>query len=140
MQSHCQLGAALLKPDLFPMSISHGSRDGSDGLPLQQNHNPFLSMATEIALCHHEFWNGAGYPQGLSGDAIPIAARICALADVYDALSTRRPYKAVLPEPEVLAIMRDGNGSQFDPDIFICFEQSLQQFQQIRQKFADRTD
>jgi putative two-component system response regulator len=105
-----------------------------------QNHNPFLNMARDIALYHHEFWNGEGYPAGLSGEAIPLAARICAVADVYDALSASRPYKVEFPESEVLRIMCEGNGSHFDPRVFTCFEQSLPQLRKIRQDFVDRKD
>ncbi|MEA3544335.1 MAG: response regulator [Thermodesulfobacteriota bacterium] len=140
IQGHCQLGAELLKQDIFPGSPLREYRDGAEELLSQQNHNPFLTMAADIALCHHEFWNGEGYPAGLSGDAIPLAARICAVADVYDALSSSRPYKGALPEAEVLAIMREGNGRQFDPRVFACFEQSLPQLRQIQQDLVDRRD
>lgn len=140
IQRHCQLGAELLQKDIFPASMLPESGDGSEGLLSPPSGNPFLGMASEIALCHHEFWNGGGYPHRLSAESIPLAARICAVADVFDALSTSRPYKAALPQAEVERIMREGSGSQFDPEVFFCFEQSLPQFRQIQHAFADQAD
>ena len=77
----------------------------------------FLQMAREIALGHHERWDGMGYPCGLSGRKIPLSARIVAIADVYDALATKRCYKDPLPHEECAAIIRDNAGAHFDPDL-----------------------
>jgi putative two-component system response regulator len=74
-------------------------------------------MAREIAFAHHERWDGKGYPRGLSGEHIPLAARIVAVADVYDALSSRRVYKDAIPHDRCVQIIREGAGAQFDPDI-----------------------
>ncbi|MGB7160456.1 MAG: HD domain-containing phosphohydrolase [Tepidisphaeraceae bacterium] len=82
----------------------------------------FLVMARDIARSHHERWDGAGYPDGLSGDAIPLAARIMALADVYDALRSRRVYKPAMTHEEALTILRQGSGSHFDPALIDCLE------------------
>jgi putative two-component system response regulator len=101
------------------------------------SHIPLLQMATDIALYHHEKWNGSGYLQGLQGEDIPEAARIVAIADVYDALSNDRVYRQALPEKEVLAIMREGCGVHFDPRIFDCFMDLLPVFQSICRKHAD---
>jgi len=76
-----------------------------------------LQMAHDIALSHHEWWNGEGYPAGLSGEDIPEAARIVALADVYDALSNDRVYAQALPPDEVTDYMFERRGTQFDPCI-----------------------
>jgi putative two-component system response regulator len=97
----------------------------------------FLSIAKEIAYSHQEKWNGTGYPQGLSGDAIPISARFMALADVYDALISRRVYKAPMSHEQALEIIREGRGQHFDPDIVdACFE--IQgEFRAIAATFAD---
>ena len=84
--------------------------------------NPLVDMAAEIALHHHEKWDGSGYPDGLVGEAIPIVARIMALADVYDALTSRRVYKEPVTHEKALAIIRQGAGSHFDPrmvDVFL---------------------
>lgn len=83
--------------------------------------SPFLNMAHQIAMSHHEKWDGSGYPEGLSGDDIPISARLMALADVYDALSCQRVYKSAMPSDEVAAIILEGRGKHFDPDIVDAF-------------------
>ncbi|EXI66054.1 MAG: Cyclic di-GMP phosphodiesterase response regulator RpfG [Candidatus Accumulibacter adjunctus] len=81
----------------------------------------FLHMAKEITRSHHERWDGSGYPDGLAGDAIPIAARLMALADVFDALIARRIYKHPFPFDQSVRIIREGRGSHFDPDIVDAF-------------------
>ncbi len=97
----------------------------------------FLSIAKEIALSHQEKWDGSGYPQGLAGAAIPLSARLMALADVYDALISKRVYKPALPHDEVLKIMADGRGTHFDPDAYDAFLQVHTIFQNIAAQFAD---
>jgi hypothetical protein len=83
----------------------------------------FLEMAREIAVAHHERWDGTGYPLGLRGEEIPLSARIVAVADVYDALTTPRVYKAALSHERSLALIGDGAGKQFDPDIVaVCLK------------------
>ena len=77
----------------------------------------FLEMAREIALAHHEHWDGTGYPNGLRGEEIPLSARVVAIADVYDALSTPRVYKDALPHEQCVAMIRAAAGQQFDPDL-----------------------
>ena len=74
-------------------------------------------MARAIALTHHERWDGSGYPQGLRGEEIPVAGRITAIIDVYDALTSARPYKAPFPPEAAVAVIRDGAGGQFDPEL-----------------------
>ncbi|MFZ0429868.1 MAG: HD domain-containing phosphohydrolase [Acidobacteriota bacterium] len=80
-----------------------------------------LQMAREIALNHHERWDGAGYPNGLAGDEIPESARIVMIVDVYDALTSDRVYRQRIPEEEALELMRRQRGCQFDPRVFDCF-------------------
>ncbi|MGH2634359.1 MAG: HD-GYP domain-containing protein, partial [Tepidiformaceae bacterium] len=87
----------------------------------------FLGPALSIPLCHHERWDGAGYPQRLSGEAIPLEARLFAVVDVWDALSSVRPYKAAWPQDRVLSHIRDLSGAHFDPEAVVLFERSLQQ-------------
>ena len=77
----------------------------------------FDEGAAEVALCHHEKWNGTGYPRGLAGDAIPLFARIVAVADVFDALSSRRAYKDAWPREKIAALFRDEAGKHFDPEL-----------------------
>lgn len=102
------------------------------GMPVE-----FLKYAKEIAYSHQEKWDGSGYPQGLAGDAIPMSARIMAVADVYDALISRRIYKDSMPHEEAVAIMREGRGSHFDPDVLDAFLSILDEFQRIAQTFLD---
>jgi response regulator RpfG family c-di-GMP phosphodiesterase len=97
----------------------------------------FLSLAKEIAYSHQEKWDGSGYPQALAGDAIPISARLMAVADVYDALISRRVYKQGMPHEEAVEIIRQGRGSHFDPDICDTFLANVEHFQAIAQRFAD---
>jgi len=84
-------------------------------------HDDFLVPACEIAFAHHEKWDGSGYPFGLAGETIPLAARIVALADVYDALTTDRVYRKALPHDEARTILLDGRGSHFDPRVVDAF-------------------
>ena len=97
----------------------------------------FLTMAKEIAFSHHEKWDGSGYPQGLRGEAIPLSARIMAVADVYDALISRRVYKAGMPHDRAAAIIVQGRGTHFDPDIVDAFLALQDEFQAIAHRFSD---
>ena len=101
---------------------------------------PFLRFAKEIAHAHQEKWDGSGYPLGLAGEAIPASARLMAVADVYDALISRRVYKPPMPHAEALAIMRQGRGSHFDPDVIDAFLAVEQDFLAIAERFADPDD
>ncbi|WP_262964737.1 response regulator [Methylobacter psychrophilus] len=82
---------------------------------------PVFKLAAEIALNHHEKWDGSGYPNGLAGTAIPESARIVALTDVFDALAMRRPYKEPWPLEAIFATIREGSGRHFDPRVVSCF-------------------
>ena len=79
--------------------------------------NEFLQIAENMALYHHERWDGNGYPVGLSGTEIPIEARIMSVVDVYDALTSQRPYKKPFTHERSMEIIREGKGTQFDPDL-----------------------
>lgn len=83
--------------------------------------SPFLRFAREIACFHHERWDGSGYPEGLRGEAIPAAARVTAVADVYDALVSCRVYKPAMPHEWALEIVQEGRGKHFDPDVVDAF-------------------
>ncbi len=97
----------------------------------------FLTYAKEIAYSHQEKWDGSGYPQGLAGDAIPISARIMAVADVYDALISRRPYKTPFPHDKAVAMIVEGRGQHFDPDIVDAFVALADDFLAISLRYAD---
>jgi putative two-component system response regulator len=122
MKTHTTIGAATIRhvQDQFP---AFG----------------FLAMAHEIALHHHEKWDGSGYPAGLKGDAIPLTARLVALVDTFDALTTQRVYKAALDLPTALAIMTADRGKHFDPVLFDVFLETLPQFSKVLGELGDRS-
>lgn len=97
----------------------------------------FLQTAREIALHHHERWDGTGYPAGLAGEAIPLAARIVSIADVYDALRSKRIYKAAFPHEECVRNIRQEAGTQFDPDLVEVFLEIEPEFNAIARRFAN---
>lgn len=97
----------------------------------------FLDMAREIALGHHERWDGTGYPAGLSGEEIPLAARIVSIADVYDALSSRRVYKEAYPHKKCVAVIREGAGTQFDPELVEVFSEIESEFREIAERYPE---
>jgi len=97
----------------------------------------FLKIAKEIAYTHHEKWDGTGYPQGLKEDAIPLSGRLMAVADVYDALISRRIYKEQMAHTEAFNIMIQGRGSHFDPDILDAFVELEADFKMISMQFTD---
>lgn len=97
----------------------------------------FLKMAKEIAYSHQEKWDGSGYPEGIGADDIPISARLMAVADVYDALISRRIYKEGISHEKACGIIQEGSGSHFDPDIVDAFVEIHDKFQQIAIEFSD---
>lgn len=97
----------------------------------------FLSMGRDIAFAHHEKWDGTGYPHGLKGSEIPLAARICALGDVYDALTSKRPYKEAFTHDKSRQIIIEGRGKHFDADVVDAFLAREQQFITISRSFHD---
>lgn len=100
----------------------------------------YLKCAGTIALTHHEKWDGSGYPRGLSGDNIPVEGRLMAIADVYDALVTKRVYKPPFPHSQAIAIIIEGKGKHFDPDMVEVFKDHAEAFRAIALEFADHDD
>ncbi|ARD23334.1 MULTISPECIES: two-component system response regulator [Shewanella] len=98
----------------------------------------FLIAAKEIAYSHQEKWDGSGYPEGLSGDDIPVSARIMAVADVYDALISKRVYKPAFSHTKACSIIIEGSGSHFDPDMVSAFKNIADEFNEIAKEFADK--
>ncbi len=96
---------------------------------------PFIQTAREIAWCHHEKWDGSGYPRGLQRDDIPLAARFMAIADVYDALVNERCYKKAMPHQQALEIISADSGRHFDPDIVQALQQAEKEFLTIYQTY-----
>jgi len=121
MKSHTTLGAQTLRAAL----------DSHPGAL-------FLDMASEIALTHHERFDGSGYPSGLKGTNIPLSGRIMAIADVYDALTSRRVYKAAFDEVVAGSLIREGAGSHFDPELVEVFSQVEDRFAKVREMYSER--
>ena len=103
----------------------------------QRSRVGFLEMGLDIAWCHHERWDGKGYPRGLAGEDIPLAARILSLADCYDALTTSRPYKEAWPHAEAMAYLVERAGLEYDPTVFAAFRARAAQADEIRRRLAD---
>lgn len=115
IQKHCEIGERILRE---PSLIEICSEGELSQLPsTSPESDALLELARQIALSHHERWDGKGYPFGLSGTEIPLCARIVCVADVYDALTSARPYKAALPHDEAIRIIEHNRGTQFDPDV-----------------------
>ncbi len=115
MQSHARIGAEIIGEH------AHG----------------MLKLARNIALTHHEKWDGSGYPNGLAGAAIPVEGRICAIADVFDALTSERPYKKAWPVADAVKLLEEQRGKHFDPALVDLFITLLPQVCEIKDKFAE---
>ncbi len=128
-----------LNPEEWVIMKTHTEIGGAtlDAVIQQSSAQAFLRMGRDIALAHHERWDGSGYPRGLAGEAIPLVARIVALADVYDALTTVRPYKAAWSHREALAWIAEGRGRHFDPRIVDAFMARAELVDEIRSRLAD---
>jgi putative two-component system response regulator len=123
-----------LTPDEFEIMKTHTTHGAATLNSVLERYprNAFLHMGRDIALAHHEKWDGSGYPQGLAGSAIPLAARIMAFADVYDALTSERCYKPAFPHERSRDIILEGVGTHFDPDIARVFSAVEGEFRAIR--------
>lgn len=115
MQQHVQIGARIIG----------------------EHPSGLLRMARSIALCHHEKWNGSGYPQGLAGQAIPIEARIAAIADVFDALTSARPYKPAWSVTDAVSLIQREAGSHFDPQLVELFVEQLPAILEVKARWAE---
>jgi len=100
----------------------------------------YIILGGVIALSHHEKWDGTGYPQGLSGAKIPLAGRITAIADVFDALTSKRPYKEPFSQEKSYAIIREGLGNHFDPDVVDAFFSIEEEILSIKEKYKDEQE
>ena len=115
---HVLLKPGQLDPDEWEIMKTHAA---AGARILKDSDSEFIQMGERIALSHHEKWDGTGYPDGLEGESIPIEARIAAIADVFDALTTRRPYKEPFGIEESFAIIEEGRGTHFDPAVVDAF-------------------
>jgi len=123
MKTHARLGAD---------AIWHAVMDEEDRLALD-----FLYVAMDIARCHHEKWDGSGYPEGLKERAIPLPARLMALADVFDAMISRRVYKAPISIEDTKRFIEEGRGKHFDPQVVDVFIENFDQFLEIANRYPD---
>ncbi|MDD9303944.1 MAG: HD domain-containing protein [Desulfobacter sp.] len=113
---------------------------GKEAIAIQENKlggDSFLHLALEIAESHQEKWDGSGYPNGLKGDKIPVSGRLMAIADVYDALISKRAYKPPFTHSKAVEIIMEGKGSHFDPDMVEAFWQLKEEFRKIAIEHAD---
>lgn len=136
---HILLKPGKLDADEFEIMKGH-ARIGGDtirALVEQGRRQSFLQMGMEIAYHHHEHYDGTGYPDGLAGEAIPLSARILTLADVYDALTTRRVYKPPVSHAETCAIILAGSGQHFDPDVVAAFAEQAGEFARLAAVLAE---
>jgi len=131
---HILLKPGRLTPDEYTIMKQHAEigyqiLSGSD--------SPLVKLAANIAHTHHEKWDGSGYPRGLAGDAIPIEGRIAAVADVFDALTSERPYKKAWPLEDAVALLERGRAAHFDPDLVDVFLASMDEVLAIKEEFKD---
>ncbi|MEO5340773.1 MAG: two-component system response regulator [Magnetococcus sp. MYC-9] len=117
MQTHPEIGAAIIGKD----------------------ESPLLKMAFLIAYTHHEKWDGSGYPRSLRGDEIPLVGRVVAIGDVFDALTTQRPYKEAWPVSQAVELLQQGSGHHFDPDLVHLFLDRMPEILLIKEKFGEHS-
>jgi len=117
MRTHPQLGASII-----------GDHD-----------NELMQMSKEIALSHHEKWDGSGYPNGLKGEQIPLSGRIVAVADVFDALTTERPYKKAWAVSDAVKFIDENSGIHFDPDLVLLFHEVMPEILDIKEQYGEST-
>ena len=141
MRRHCDMGNRVLSASHVSDRILFGTDDfelNDPSSPEETWVSPVSGMAATIAMTHHEKWDGSGYPNGLAGLDIPIEGRITAIADVFDALSSKRPYKDAFPIERCFEILREGRGKHFDPeflDVFLSHREHIERIQ-----FENRED
>ena len=99
---------------------------------LSNSESEVLQMGERIALAHHERWDGGGYPNRITGEDIPIEARICAVVDVFDAVTVDRPYRKAVPHDEVIEMMIRDSGSHFDPDVLDAFLDAIEEIKEVQ--------
>ncbi len=138
MRKHCSFGVDIVEPismqDLNKLRAH--ARLGAEMLHVRSS--PMMMMAARIAQTHHEKWDGSGYPIGLAGEDIPIEGRITAVADVFDALSSERPYKKAFPRQKCFEIIQEGRGNHFDPQVVDAFFQCASKIVEVQLALMDR--
>ncbi len=138
MRQHCEIGAKILGEDSKIMRAYLASYGPDQHALSTSDGNAILTLASSIALTHHEWWDGTGYPSGLRGERVPLTSRIVAVADVYDALRSERPYKPALGESQAVDIIRAERGTHLDPRVCDAFEDVLPALAAIHAEFVDQ--
>lgn len=137
MKEHCYYGQKILqKMSQEEFELIKKSPEVGEKI-LSTRSSELVRLAAKIAISHHEWWDGSGYPRGLTGCDIPLEGRITAVADVYDALSTQRPYKPSLSVTQCLELMYQRRGTQFDPQVFDTFVRGMDEILEAQRMFAD---
>ncbi len=136
IQNHVKYGRQIIRPYAANEAMVM-RRHVVIGSQMLQDGSSLMRLAASIAQTHHERFDGSGYPIGLAGEDIPIEGRITAVADVYDALSSERPYKTALPREKCFEIMSDGRGTHFDPDVLDAFFRGASEIVTIQVEFMD---
>ena len=140
IRDHILLKPGRLDPAEFEIMMTHAD-EGRKAIEAAEanleSKNTFLRPARDIAYCHHEKWDGGGYPRGIAGEEIPLSARLMAVADVYDALTSVRVYKPAFSHEKAVSIILEGGGTHFDPAIVYAFMNIQETFAEIARAFAD---
>ena len=137
METHCGLGKKVFErvsPEEY-LSLANHTSFGAKILEVCSS--PIIKTARTIALTHHEKWDGSGYPLGLAGEHIPLEGRITAVADVFDALSSKRPYKPAFPLEKCLGILKKESGAHFDPTVVDAFFRRTKDIVEVQLEYAD---
>ncbi len=137
MQKHSVYGKYTFEPMSHNEWRTFRSHTFLGEMIMDVDSSPIITMAAKIALTHHEKWDGTGYPLGLSGEDIPLAGRITAVADVFDALSSKRPYKPAFPQEKCFAIIQEGSGTHFDPKVAEAFLACREAIVEVRMQHVD---
>ena len=137
VKRHCSFGNSIINPMSSREHTVYQGHTDLGALLLEYGGFPVMELAAVIAQNHHERWDGSGYPLGLAGEDIPIEGRITAVADVFDALSTKRPYKPAFSREKCFQILEEGRGSHFDPRVLDAFFSCSDEIISIQIRFAD---
>jgi putative two-component system response regulator len=137
MQKHCEFGQMIIQPTPENDAAARRLRESLGEHGFDVLHTPLLDMAADIAISHHERWDGTGYPHRRAGDEIPLEGRITSVADVFDALCSKRPYKAAMPLEKALGILTNGRGTQFDARVVDALLKRLGEITSVQVDLAD---
>jgi putative two-component system response regulator len=138
MKSHCSVGNQIIGRKVIDDSENIKSHASLGESIFEDCNSPIMRMAATVAASHHEKWDGSGYPRGLVGEEIPIEGRITAVADVFDAVSSARPYKTPFPIEKCFAIIEEGSGTHFEPKIVEAFLARKQEVFEIYTNYGDK--